>query len=178
MMLLSVLLLALQPDPDWQKQESQYLSNIRQVTFNFARAGEGYFSPDGRTIIYQAEEKDTGNPFYQIFTQDLATGRRQRVSPGVGKTTCSFFRPDGKKIIFASTHEDPEAKQKQAAEYKRREEAKGVRPRYSWDFDPHMKIYEANPDGSDLRCLTPDAKAYTAEGSYSPDGKRIVFASG
>src|SRR4029079_6236870 len=116
--------------------------------------------------------------FYQIFTQDLATGRRHRVSPGVGKTTCSFFRPDGKKIIFASSHEDPQAKQKQAAEYKRREEAKGARPRYTWDFDPFLKIYEAKPDGSDLRCLTPNARAYTAEGSYSADGKRIVYASG
>src|SRR5262245_33210181 len=83
-MLLSCLLLALQPVPDWQKQESQYLSNIRQVTINFARAGEGYFSPDGKTIIYQAEEKGTGNPFYQIFTQDLASGRVTRVSSGVG----------------------------------------------------------------------------------------------
>jgi Tol biopolymer transport system component len=41
-----------------------------------------------------------------------------------------------------------------------------------------MKIYEANPDGSDLKCLTPGAKAYTAEGSYSADGKRIVFSAG
>ena len=34
-----------------------------------------------------------------------------------------------------------------------------------------MKIYEANLDGSDLKCLTPNAKVYTAEGSYSTDGK-------
>ena len=45
------------------------------VTSGFVRAGEGYFSPDGKQIIFQAEEKDTGNPFYQIFTMDLATGR-------------------------------------------------------------------------------------------------------
>jgi len=63
------------------------------------RAGEGYFSSDGKTIIYQAEEKTTGNPFYQIFTQDLASSRVTRVSPGVGKTTCAFFHPTarGKK---------------------------------------------------------------------------------
>ena len=41
-----------------------------------------------------------------------------------------------------------------------------------------MKIYEANLDGSDLRCLTPDAKVYTAEGSYSADGKKIVYSAG
>ena len=38
-----------------------------------------------------------------------------------------------------------------------------------------MKIYEANLDGSELKCLTPNAKVYTAEGSYSADGKQIVY---
>src|SRR5215207_9440682 len=109
--------LTLGADPtDWAAQEAPYLKNVRQLTHHFVRAGEGYFSPDGRQIIFQAEEKDTGNPFYQIFTLDLATGKRTRVSPGIGKTTCAYFHPDGKKIIFASTHEDPRAKAKQAAE--------------------------------------------------------------
>jgi Tol biopolymer transport system component len=169
-----------QPPADWPAAEAAHLANIKAVTTGFVRAGEGYFSPDGTKVIYQAEEKGTGNPFYQIFVQDLATGSFRRVSPGVGRTTCAYFRPDGRRIIFASSHEDPNAKEHQAAEYRQREEdAKaGRRRRYSWDFDPHMKIYEANPDGTDLKCLTPDATAYTAEGSYSADGKRIVFSQG
>ena len=176
-----LLALAVGADPaDWQAQESKYLTNVRQVTSGFVRAGEGYFSPDGKQVIFQAEEKGTGNPFYQIFVQELATGQFRRVSPGVGRTTCAYFRPDGKKIIFASSHEDPDAKKHQESEYRQREEdaKKGVRRRYSWDFDPHMKIYEANPDGTGLKCLTPWAKAYTAEGSYSADGTKIVFSSG
>ncbi|HTU90101.1 MAG TPA: biopolymer transporter Tol, partial [Gemmataceae bacterium] len=92
---------------DWQKAEAVHLKNIRQITTGFVRAGEGYFSPDGKSIIFQAEEKDSGNPFYQIFVQDLQSKRVRRVSPGIGKTTCSFFSPDGKKIIFASSHLDP-----------------------------------------------------------------------
>src|SRR5262249_14110521 len=103
--------LALAADPtDWEKAEAVHLKSIRQLTFDFVRAGEGYFSPDAKQIIFQAEEKDTGNPFYQIFVQDLASGKYRRVSPGVGKTTCSYFSPDGKKIIFASSHLDPDAK--------------------------------------------------------------------
>src|SRR5689334_7880404 len=83
-------------DPqDWAREEAAHLKNIKQLTRDFVRAGEGYFSPDGKTIIFQAEEKDSGNPFYQIFTMDLATGRTHRVSPGIGKTTCSYFSPDG-----------------------------------------------------------------------------------
>jgi Tol biopolymer transport system component len=162
----------------WEKEEARYLKNIRQVTRDFVRAGEGYFSPDGKTIIFQAEEKEGGNPFYQIYTLDLATGRPTRVTPGVGKTTCSYFHPDGKKIIFASSHLDPDARKKQEEEYKQREEDRkaGKRRNYRWDFDSHMTIFEANPDGTELKPLT-DAKGYNAEGSYSPDGKQIVFCS-
>jgi Tol biopolymer transport system component len=178
-MLALIASLAFAADPaDWQKAETAHLKNIRQLTFDFAKAGEGYFSPDGKTIIFQAEEKESGNPFYQIFTMDLASGRTHRVSPGVGKTTCSYFAPDGKKIIFASSHLDPDAKSHYAEEFKQRDEERraGQRRRYKWDFDPYMSIFEADPDGSHLKQLT-DARGYNAEGSYSPDGKQIVFCS-
>ncbi len=173
---LSVLLFASQAD-DWRQQESAYLKNVKQLTHDFVRAGEGYFSPDLKQVIFQAEEKGE-NPFYQIFVMDLQTGKHRRVSPGAGRTTCAYFHPSGKKILFASSHLDPEARRHQAAEFKQREEdAKaGVRRRYKWDFDPFMDIFEANPDGSDLRPLT-NAKGYDAEGSYSDDGKQIVFCS-
>jgi Tol biopolymer transport system component len=173
-----LLLIQAGPQEDWQKQEGVHLKNIRQVTRDFVRAGEGYFSPDQKQIIFQAEEKGTGNPFYQIFIMDLETGKYRRVSPGVGKTTCSYFSPDGKKIIFASSHLDPEAKKHYAGEYRQREEDKkaGRRRRYQWDFDPYMDIFEANLDGSGIKRLT-DAKGYDAEGSFSPDGKQIVFCS-
>ncbi|MFL5329853.1 MAG: biopolymer transporter Tol [Gemmataceae bacterium] len=163
---------------DWARSEAKHLSNIRQVTFDFARAGEAYFSRDGKKIIFQAEETNTGNPFFQIFTQDLPNGAPRRISNGVGKTTCSFFRPDGKKIIYASTHLDLNAKEKYDPEVRQRAEdkAKGVRRRYAWDFDEHMDIFEADPDGSNLKQLTNTA-GYDAEGSYSPDSKQIVFCS-
>ena len=41
------------------------------------------FHPDGKSIIFQAEAKESGNPFYQIYTQKLEGGRATRVSPGV-----------------------------------------------------------------------------------------------
>ena len=176
--LITLLILGGQPADDWQKLEAAHLKNIRQVTFNFARAGEGYFSPDGSRIIFQAEEKDGENPFYQMFVQDLKTGKFRRVSPGFGKTTCGFFSPDGKKIIFASSHLDPDAKKHYAAEKALRAEEQKTkkRRRYSWDFDPHMDIFESNLDGTGLKRLT-DSPGYHAEGSYSPDGKQIVFCS-
>src|SRR5215470_8737436 len=141
--LLASLALGTPPADDWKVQEAVHLQNIRQVTHDFIRAGEGYFSPDGKQVVFQAEEKDTGNPFYQIYVMDLATKRFRRLSPGIGKTTCSYFSPDGKTIIFASSHLDPDAKKKQAAEYKQREEDRRnrVHRRYRWDFDDHMDIF-------------------------------------
>jgi hypothetical protein len=112
---------------DWKTAEATCLKNIKQVTFDYVRAGEGYFSPDGTKIIFQAEEKDTGNPFYQIFVMDLKTGKAVRVSPGKGRTTCGYFHPNGEKVIFASSHEDPNTKKHQEAEIKQREEDKKKR---------------------------------------------------
>src|ERR1700730_18076191 len=89
--------------------ESKYLGNIRQLTSGFVKAGEGYFSPDGRTIIYQAVPQDY--PFYQIYQQILPDGPPQRISTGRGRTTCSYFSPDGKHLIFASSHLDPQLSQ-------------------------------------------------------------------
>ncbi len=166
------------PEPDWRTLEAAHLRNIRQVTDGFVRAGEAYFAPDQKHIIFQAEEKDAGNPFYQIFVMDLGTGAFRRVSPGMGRTTCSFFSPDGRKIIFASSHLDPEAAKHQREEYARREQDRraGRHRNYQWDFDPYLDIFEADPDGSHLRRLT-SAPGYDAEGSYSPDGRHIVFCS-
>jgi TolB protein len=156
--------------------ESKFLSNIRQVTSGFEKAGEGYFSPDGKTIIYQAVRNEY--PFYQIYTQPLANGEPKLISTGRGRTTCSYFSPDGTKILFASSHLDPQLDKTEADERRQQEEDRkaGVRRRYKWDFDPHMDIFEADLNGQILHQLT-DAKGYDAEGAYSRDGKQIAFCS-
>jgi Tol biopolymer transport system component len=159
--------------------ESRFLSNIRQVTRGMVKAGEGYFSPDGQAIVYQAQPLDY--PFYQIFTQRLdadGAARPKRISTGRGRTTCSYFSPDGKAILFASSHLDPKIDATEAAERKQQEadKASGVRRRYSWDFDPHTDMFEADLEGKILRRLT-DAKGYDAEGAYSKDGRQIAFCS-
>ncbi len=153
--------------------EPQFLSNIRQLTYDGKRAGEGYFSEDGNALIFQSE-REPDNPFYQIYFLDLLTGDTHRVSSGIGKTTCAFFRPGTDEVLYASTHHDPFAKAKQEEELKFR--ASGKERRYSWDYDAAMDIFSANRDGSNLTQLT-DAPGYDAEASYSPDGQHIVFCS-
>ena len=155
--------------------EAILLKNIRQVTFpsmGFEKAGEAYFSPDDKIIAFQAVPKGQIN--YQIYVMDLAEGIPHMVSTGRGACTCANFSPDGKKIIFASSHEDPQledpAYDPSAPGYKR------DGGQYAWDFTPYMNIYEADLDGSNLKPLTA-GPAYHAECAYSSDGSRIVFAS-
>ena len=153
--------------------EVQFLTEIRQLIFEGKRSGEGYFSADGRSLIFQSECQPD-NPFYQIYLLDFETGDTHRVSPGIGKTTCGFFRPGADEVLFASTHHDPEARAKMKAELDFR--ASGQQRRYAWDYDDEMEVWSAHRDGSHLKRLT-NSKGYDAEASYSPDGKLIVFSS-
>ncbi len=163
----------LKADAEENKEEAQFLSNVRQLIFEGRRSGEGYFSPDGKALIFQSE-READNPFYQIYTLDLTSGDIHRVSPGMGKTTCAFFRPGKDEVLFASTHLDPKSREKQKAELDFR--ATGKERRYSWDYDEAMDIFAARRDGSNPRQLT-KSNGYDAEGSYSPDGSKIVFCS-
>jgi Tol biopolymer transport system component len=132
----------------------------------FEKAGEAYFSPDSKTILFQAVP--LCQQYYQIYSMNLDEGIPRMVSTGLGACTCAYFRPDGKKIIFASSHNDPYLTERGIK--------KSNGGKYEWELTPYMNIYEANPDGSDLIPLT-SGPAYHAECAYSSDGERIVYAS-
>lgn len=173
--------------------EQRFLSAPVQVTLGMPKAGEGYFSPDARQICYQAVPQDY--PFYQIFVQPFdATSPRPatpvRISTGRGRTTCSWFSPDGTRLLFASSHLDPNLDATESAARVQAEEDRksGRRRRYQWDFDPHTDIFTARlapEDGAGLGDglgagqlvqLTHEP-GYDAECSYSPDGSTILFVS-
>jgi Tol biopolymer transport system component len=159
--------------PAADNPERAFLSRIRRLTVEGRRAGEGYWSPDGRRLVFQSE-REPGNPFYQIYTVDLTTGRTFRISPGIGKTTCAFFRPDSDQILFSSTHHDPLSRDHQKNELEFR--ASGKERRYAWDYDPEMEIYAVSEKTREIDRLT-NVRGYDAEASYSPDGQWIVFSS-
>jgi Tol biopolymer transport system component len=153
--------------------ERDFLTRIRRLTVDGRRAGEGYWAKDGRQLVFQSE-REPGNPFYQIYLMDMVSGDVSRVSPGMGKTTCSFIHPDTGDVLFASTHHDPRSKQLQDEELAFR--ASGKERRYSWDYDPEMELYVRNARSGTYRRLT-NKRGYDAEASYSPDGQWIAFAS-
>src|SRR5215831_8988938 len=89
--------------------ESDTLSEVVQLTRGFDRAGEAYFSPDMKWIVFEAVPK--GQQHYQMYLARLTyagekiTGAAEpiRISPEPSRNTCGFFSPDGKSLIFAST---------------------------------------------------------------------------
>ena len=153
--------------------EDLLLSDTRQLIEGSLRSGEGYFSADGDRFIYQSETVGD-NPFYQIYVLNLTDGSSQKVSPGIGLTTCSWIHPTLDTVMFSSTHEDPDARAKQAEEISIRES--GISRPYGWDYDRHYDIYQADSNGNNLVNLT-STDGYDAEGSYSADGSQILFAS-
>ena len=155
------------------EQTDPLITEIRQLTFEGRRAGEGYFSGDGRRMIFQSE-RDPANPFYQIYLMDLETGDIDLISPGHGKTTCGWIHPDGDRVLFASTHDDPASVEKQREELELR--ARGEQRRYAWDYDENFDLYVKDLASGRLTRLT-ESRGYDAEASFSPDGSLIVFAS-
>jgi Tol biopolymer transport system component len=156
-----------------RRLEARLVSRVRQLTFEGRRAGESYFSADGRQMVFQSE-REPGNPFFQIYLMDLDTGDTQRISPGTGKTTCAWIHPNGSKVLYASTQEDPDAVREQEEELAFR--ASGKERRYAWDYDEFYDIYEYDLSAKTWHPLTRE-KGYDAEGSWSPDGSLIAFAS-
>ena len=154
--------------------EAAYLANVRQVTEGYVRAGEGCFSPDAATIVYQAVRPEY--PFFQIYLQPLAGGTPRLISTGRGRTTCACFSPDGRQILFASSHLHPNLEALEAQERTQQEpdrKAGEGRPG-NWDFDPYMDIYVCDLAGQNRTRLTSEY-GYDAEGAFSRDGKLVAY---
>jgi Tol biopolymer transport system component len=161
------------PSTHFVDQTNTLITNQKQLTFVGSRSGEGYFSADGKKMIYQSEREE-GNPFYQIFILDLESGKSSRISTGIGMTTCGWIHPNLKKAMWSSTHLDKKIKEKVKAEYEER--AQPIKKRYSWSYDDQYDIFESDLNGKHIKRLTQEL-GYDAEGSYSPNGKMIAFAS-
>lgn len=139
--------------------ESGSLRNIRQLTFDGTHA-EAYFNADGTKLILQATRE--GDSADQIYILDLASGSLKRVSRG-GKTTCSWFLPDG-RFFYSSTHHHDVRPPPPP------DRSKG----YVWALYRTFDIFL--DDGGKLIPLT-NTDGYDAEATASRDGKRIVFTS-
>ena len=140
----------------------RHLTNIRQLTSGGENA-EAYFSADGSRLIYQATRADY--PCDQIFSMKIDGSDVRRVSTGMGRTTCGYYYPGGKDVLFASTHEASKVCPPKP------DFSRG----YVWPIYPGYEIYRADAEGKNVRPLT-SSPGYDAEATIAPDGL-IVFTS-
>ena len=143
--------------------EMPHLANIRQLTFGGQNA-EAYWSPDGKRLVFQA----TRPPYQcdQIYIMNADGSDQRLVSTGKGRTTCAYFLKDGRRFLYASTHEVG------ASCPPPPDRSKG----YVWGVYPGYEIFLAADDGRILKKLT-DAPGYDAEATVNWRTGRIVYTS-
>ncbi len=155
-----------------QPEEKKHLQNITRLTFGGDNA-EAYFSFDSKNLSCQVTNKKWDLLCDQIFDFDIAkasgdsTYRPNMISTGKGRTTCSFFLPDNKHILYASTHLGADSCPPPPPR---------IPGKYLWAVYADFDIFVADKKGKIVKQLT-DSKGYDAEATVSPDGKKIVFTS-
>lgn len=154
------------PADSLRRSGESHLRNVRQLTFGGENA-EGYFSWGDMGLVFQSTRDSF--PCDQIFEMDLENGGVRLLSTGLGRTTCSYFLPGNREVLYASTHlVSPDCP---------------PRPDYSqgyvwalFDYDIFVTSVDGDHGASALRRLT-DNPGYDAEATVSPDGSRIIWTS-
>lgn len=146
-----------------------HFKSIRQITFGGDNA-EAYWSPDGTKLIFQSNYKEWGVECDQMFIMDMNASFEgsmpKMVSTGKGRTTCGYFMPDGKHILYSSTHLADD-------------NCPSVPPKsneYVWPLYDSYDIFVADLDGNIVNQLT-SGSGYNAEATVSPKGDKIIFTS-
>ena len=150
-----------------------HFSNMRQLTFGGDNA-EAYFSFDGKYIVYQRTDPKNGILCDQIWMGKVPESANEPfvpklVSTGTGRTTCAYFYPDGKHIVYGSTHLG-------STECPPVPDRKKYGNKYIWPIYESFDIFKADTNGKIVKQLT-KTKGYDAEAVISPKGDRMVFTS-
>ncbi len=189
--------------PHWRDAEAEILTHHVQLTSDeqFLKAGEAYFRPDGKWIIFQAipqpKEGEEAEKYYSMYVANIVydeaghiTGldRTFRISLPGSANTCGFFNPAANMgtVFYASTIDPPILPSGEVQGYQRESGA------YKWMFPDNMEIvYQGlpflqnideglqirigyKPEITHVKVLTQHA-GYDAEGSISSDGRYYVW---
>lgn len=141
-------------------------SNVRQFTHAKGYDGGPWWSRDGKSIVYRAfhpatpaQTADWDSLIAQakirpttleLFVMQADGSEQRQVTHLNAASFCPYFFPDGKRLLFASNHDDPHGR----------------------NFD----VYAVDLDGTHLERITTDA-AFDAFPMFSPDGKRIAWCA-
>lgn len=141
-------------------------TQLKRLTQTLGYDGGPFFSSDGKLIVYRGSHPGTAADsaeYRNLLNQRLvrptrmdiwvmnADGSNQRqVTTLPGANFAPYFTPDGRRIIFASNHQNPRSR----------------------NFD----LYLVNLDGSGLEPVTTSPE-FDAFPMFSPDGRQLVWAS-
>lgn len=147
-----------------------HLANVRQLTSGGQNA-EAYWSWDSKRLIFQSQRD--GSTADAMYTMNADGTDVRRVSNGEGRTTCGYFLPGDRGILYSSTHgfskDAPPPPDRSLG--------------YVWPVYRRYAIYHAKPDGGEAVALFPKdvepgkESSYNAEATVSPRGDRIIFTS-
>ncbi len=149
----------------------------------FLKAGESYFDPATKRVIFQAiehpQEGEKPAEDYGMYLGDLTfdennaiTGLAnvERLSTSGSANTCGWFHPnDVSTVMFATTmtplvDSDIPGYQRDSG-------------RYRWAFPPKMNIVALDLNTKEFMPLVTNNEHYLAEGSWSQDGRHILYCS-
>jgi TolB protein len=150
-----------------------HFANVQQLTFGGDNA-EAYFSFDDKYLIFQKTNPKEGIACDQIWMGKVPTQPGEKfepklVSTGTGRTTCAYFFPDGKHILYGSTH----LASKDCPPVPDRSKYGN---KYIWAVYEGFDIFKADTSGKIIQQLT-NTKGYDAEATISPKGDKILFTS-
>ena len=122
-------------------------------------------------LIFQSE-REPGNPFYQIYILDFETGDTHAFRREQAKRPAHFSSPG------PAASSSPRLTKTGAPKNKKRNwiSVPAASRAVTRGITTRVRDLLRERDGSDLKNLT-HSPGYDAEGSFSPDGKQIVFCS-
>ena len=139
---------------------------VRRLTTRVGYDGGAFFSPDGKRIVWRAQYPETAADTadfrrllgerlvrpsrLELWTADADGANPRRITSLGGANFAPYFHPDGRRVIFASNHENPRGR----------------------NFD----LYLIGLDGRGLEKITRHAE-FDGFPMFSPDGRRLVWAS-
>ncbi|CAN5531558.1 hypothetical protein BH09PLA1_BH09PLA1_32100 [soil metagenome] len=173
--------------------EAYFSRDMSWIIFQAFPKGEDQYQMYVAPLIYDVVERSphlgevlraTPMPDLKIpvVNEIIRLGEPIRITPAKSRNTCGYFSPDGNSIIFGST----------AGKDNPGEPSSGYQRQggtYRWSFPPGMEIFRADGWKQAIAAAEPGKTVdlakyaitnntdYDAEGSYSPDGRWIIFTS-
>ncbi len=124
---------------------------------NLGEAAEWYFAPDSRRLIGNAKLA-TDEVFHVYVIGVDGTGLRRINDKGAD--ACSYFFPDGQRVLWTSTRDHPELPPGNFSDPN--------------NYPQGAELYVSDLEGRHVRRLTSN-RYYDAEATVAPNGQWIVF---